>query len=324
MRTVKSIAELGEHGFTDIATAIGVFDGVHRGHQQIISALIRVAEESGASPVVLTFHPHPRAVLCPSDPPALLTTREQQSRALRRLGVEAVVLLAFSRDFARLPPEAFVRHHLLAAGVRVRGVCVGETWRFGAAGAGDTEFLAVAGREHGFRLESVPEFLWYGRPVSSTRVREAIKAGRLDTARRMLGRPYAISGVVARGEGLGRRVFSCPTANVSLAGVVAPPCGVYAARCRVGAQASASSETCYGGIAYIGTAPTMRPGGQGGAPPLLELHVFGFEGDLYGMTVETELVSFLRPDRTFASAGELGRQIRRDLRTAEAVLGIPG
>lgn len=322
MTTATSIAELREHGFTDVATAIGVFDGVHRGHQQIISALIRLARESAARPVVLTFHPHPRTVLSPMHAPALLTTREQQCCVLKRLGVEAVVLLAFSRDFARLPPEEFLHRHLLADGVRLRGVCVGETWRFGAAGAGDTGFLAAAGKQHGFQVESVPEFLWYGRPVSSTRVREAIKTGRLGTARRMLGRSYAISGVVSRGEGLGRRLFSCPTANVSLAGVVAPPPGVYAARCRVDALDLASTAASYGGIAYIGTAPTVRAEGSAGATPLLELHAFGFDGDLYGKTVEAEFVSFLRPDRVFRSAEALRRQIRCDIRMAEAVLDV--
>jgi riboflavin kinase/FMN adenylyltransferase len=318
MENAASIQELHERsGVRDAVLACGVFDGVHRGHQQIIRSLLEQSHETAATPIVLTFDPHPRAVLQPDRAPRPLTPRDHKLRVLDRLGVEATVFLRFSREMAALPPEAFVREHLLSPDVKVHGICVGAPWRFGAKGQGDTALLDRVGQQEGFRVVSVPEFRLYGLPVSSTRIREAIAGGRLRFAAQMLGRPFAVSGRVARGRGLGARELGCPTANLTGPSVVLPPTGVYAARGRLATRRAG----CLEGIAYVGDAPSV-PAAAADAEtrPLLEMHIFDFTGDLYGKRLDVELLERIRPDRTFPTLCALRDQIREDIGKARRIL----
>ena len=170
MRACTSLDELMPDTVgTRIALACGVFDGVHRGHRRIIAELREAARRNQATPVVLTFDPHPRAVLQPDSAPRLLTTTPHKLRILEQIGVQGVVVVPFSRALATMGPERFLTGHLLSSRHSVRAICVGSAWRFGAHGAGDTAFLARAGRAHGFELVSVPEFTLYRHSVSSTR-----------------------------------------------------------------------------------------------------------------------------------------------------------
>lgn len=311
------MAELGGAAApATVAVACGVFDGVHRGHQQILASLLELAAKTGALPVALTFEPHPRMLVRPHAPPLRLTSLSQKVRILGRLGVQAVVVLPFTEAVAGMPPAEFVAACLRPAGVTLTGICVGESWRFGAEGAGDTALLRRLGGEGGFYVVPVPEFLYYRRPVSSTRIRRALGHGRLEFAERLLGRPYAIEGTVAHGKGLGDAVLSCPTANIAVGGQLLPPYGVYAAAGTVDPDLPGAAQRRYAGIAYVGPAATFAvPGGARGTP-VLEFHLFDFSGDLYDRRVEVEFLEFVRPDRVFPTVADLKEQIRQDVAVA--------
>lgn len=306
-----------EHGLKRISVALGVFDGVHRGHQLILSALCDTARKTASTPVAVTFTPHPRSVLTPDDAPSLLTRDSQRVELLARYGAGAVVLLPFDRTLAELPPNAFLRKHLFTETLEICSICVGQDWRFGRRGSGNVELLGREATKRGTTVISMPPFTLYGKPVSSTRIREAVTAGKLGLAGRLLGRPYAIAGTVVHGKGIGRKACRCATANVDASGMVLPPSGVYA----VAARIEASPDTPRPAIAYIGSAPTIRtdPDTTNAQRSWVETHLFDHNDDLYGQRVEVEFVAFLRGDRAFPSVTELRQQIDRDIADARAV-----
>jgi riboflavin kinase/FMN adenylyltransferase len=191
---------------------------------------------------------------------------------------------------------------------------VGDNWRFGAGGKGDTALLAELGREHRFEVRSVPPLLYYGRPVSSTRVRRAVHDGRLEHAARLLGRPYTIGGVVQHGKGAGVELLACPTANLKPIQLL-PPHGVYAANGLLATDPAHRLPGRYPGIAYIGTCPTFTGTAGADAHAVLEFHLFDFDADLYGESMEVELLSFVRPDQAFPTVAQLRAQIAQDLET---------
>ena len=319
MKAVSFLQDLqGKYGIDRVVVACGVFDGVHRGHQRIIAALLKQARDLNAVPIAVTFTPHPRAILQPGKTPQLLTVRDQKLRLLAECGVQAAVLLPFSREMATLPPEQFLKDYLLPPGIELGGICVGTDWRFGACGKGDTNLLRELGHRLGFAVITVPEFHLYGQPISSTRIREAIAKGRLKHASRLLGRPYAIQSHVAHGKGIGTHQLHCPTANVLDKQIVLPPCGVYAARGFI----DADNRREHQGIVYIGTAPTISHAGSA-SEPILEFHLFDFHQDLYDTTLEVEFAQFIRPDKCFESVDALGRQIQCDIAVARNVLQNP-
>jgi riboflavin kinase/FMN adenylyltransferase len=318
MIVVSSLKDLAAHDVTGIAVACGVFDGVHRGHQLVMKRLRRLARRLDAVPVVLTFDPHPRKVLDPAGAPSLLTTTQQKLCLLERFGAQAAVVMTFTPELAQLAPQVFLREHLVPAGVDVKGICVGEGWRFGARGAGDVAFLHRAGEALGFEVASVPQVSWYGKPVSSTRIRELLGAGRLRAAERLLGRPYAVFGSVVPGKGLGGKELGCPTANLSVGDLLLPPDGVYAVctgwRCCAPPPQSRPRD----GIAYIGNAPTVSSS-RPERPPVLEVHLFDVSGDFYGHDLEVEFLDFLRTDRRFPTLQALARQVKADIADAKRV-----
>jgi riboflavin kinase/FMN adenylyltransferase len=270
---------------------------------------------------VVTFDPHPRALLIPERAPQFLTVREQQVRRLGDLGVEAVVILPFTRELAHLDAGEFLRQHLLVEAGGLRGICVGERWRFGAGGRGDAELLRAVGRQWGFPVVCVPELWWYGKPVSSTRIREAVRRGRLASVRRLLGRPYTLLGRVVSGRGFGGPVLGFPTANLHLRGVVLPPCGVYAARGWLVSPAGGPLSGPCAGALYIGTAPTLgQKHGPAATQPVAEMHFLDLHQDLRGSLLEVEVIEFLRPDRLFPSVDELRRQIEVDIAAIRRLL----
>ena len=308
-----SPAGLADHGIRDVVFAIGTFDGLHRGHVAVVRAMLEESRRLNATPAVLTFHPHPRAVLTPDNPPPLLMSRERKLSILASLGVRAVVSLPFTKEFAALPPEEFLSRCLLAGPVRVRGICIGSRWRFGARGAGDIGLLEKRADELGFVCRVVPEIRDGQEIVSSTRIRESLAAGDVTSAARCLGRRPAVSGVVVSGYGVAGKTLHCATANLDVRGGMLPANGVYAAFAVVG-------DERFPAVVNIGVAPTFDSHGNGGQVRV-EAHLL-VDGapDLYGREMALGFAARIRGERKFGSPEELAARIREDIRLARAIL----
>ncbi len=283
---------------------IGVFDGVHRAHQRLIRAAVRMARRRRGTSVALTFDPDPQAVLHPASAPPALMPLDERVAHLRELGVDLVWVIPFTPRFARLTAAQFIRR-ILVARVRAEAVLVGEAFAFGRNRRGDMEVLRSLGPRCGIRVVSVRQITHGGEPISSSRIRRLIAEGRLGPARRLLGRPPALYGRVVRGAGRGRR-FRVPTANVRLEPHALPPEGVYAVLLR-----RAGRPGTFRGVMNLGTRPTF-----GAGPLVCEVHLLGFSGTLTGRSVSVSLLARLRGERCFSSPEALYRQVRLDLRRA--------
>ncbi len=306
-----SLAELSG----DIVLAIGVFDGVHRGHQRVFQTLRTLAQECAATPVALFFDPPPRVVLRPQDPTPLLVTWQEKVRLLAEQGVAKAIRHPFTRKFASESPEAFVHEQLLGnPALKIHAICVGTEWRFGAGGAGDVPHLQALTASAGVRVVPVEPLLFQGERISSTRIRKALLQGDFSLATQMLGRPFSLTGQVVHGMGKAATDLHCPTANLDNEGLLLPPYGVYAAHTRI------QGGTPLPGIIYIGDAPTFR--GEGNGRPIVELHLFQDAGDLYGKAIRVEPVRFLRESRVFPSHQALADQIQTDIRQAKEALEV--
>lgn len=288
------------------SVALGNFDGVHRGHRRVIAEAAKAARELKAPLGVIRFTPHPAALLRPDQEPYLLMTPAQQARALEALGVELLYDLPFNQ-VAPLSEEAFARD-VLKDGLGVRHVAAGFDIRFGHGRSGDSESLKRLGGQYGFSVSIAPRVDEDGAKVSSSAARAAVRAGEVDKAARILGRPFAIEGVVVEGQHLGRKL-GYPTANVFLGDYVRPRLGSYAVRTRL------ADGRVVPGVANIGRNPTT-----GLVDARLEVWLFDFDEDLYGQTIETELVAFIRPEARFDSLDELIEQIGADAARARAIL----
>jgi riboflavin kinase/FMN adenylyltransferase len=311
VRHYRSLEPLDRDG-RPIYLAIGSFDGVHRGHAAVLQALLRAARRDGASAVVLTFSPHPLAVLRPEGAPPTLTTSAQRVRLLEAMGLDALVELPFDEELAAVPAGAFVAEYLCRR-ARARRAFVGADFTFGAGGAGTAAMLATLGREAcGLETEIIPLVWLDGAPVSSTRIRQALRDGRPALAARLLGRPYSVLGPVVAGERRGRDL-GFPTANVDVpTGTALPAPGVYATRVCLRA---AAAPGCWNGVANLGLRPTFD-----GTSLRLEVHLLDFDGDLYGAEVEVAFIRRLRGERRFRDVGALRRQIGRDIARARMLL----
>jgi riboflavin kinase/FMN adenylyltransferase len=292
-----------------VALAAGFFDGVHRGHRRVIRQTVLAARALGGEAWALSFAAHPLRVLRPGAAPPLLSSARHRARMLAGLGVDGCLMIPFTRRLASMEPEAFVRR-LLGAAPTLRRVLAGGDWRFGRGGRGDIALFRRLAAERGVRVAAVPPVLWRGRPVSSTRVRGEIAAGRLACAAAMLGRPFSVLGVVTRGRTVGR-TLGYPTANLAVENEALPPFGVYAVLARAGAR-----RRLLPGVLNIGVRPTF--GGRGGCH--VELHLLDFRADLYGAEVEVFFVRRLRRERRFASTAALREQIGRDAAAARRAL----
>jgi riboflavin kinase/FMN adenylyltransferase len=308
---VNDLNALGDHGLRRVAAAIGVFDGVHRGHRHLLAELMAMAGEVKAEPVVLTFHPHPREILHPHEPILMLVSREKKLELLHAAGIRAVVTLPFTRAFAALAPEDFLRSCLAAPRVTLVGLCVGSRWRFGADGAGDAATVDAYARHGHFAFRAVPEQMLNGQVVSSTAIRRAVTGGLLDDAATMLGRPYGIEGMVESGQQIAGPVLDCPTANLDVHHGIVPPAGVYAGYAVVAGQRQPAAIA-------IGAAPTFRH--HRPDRPIIEVHILDFTGNLYGRRLEVEFVRHLREERCFSSPEMLRAQIIRDLAAIRRIL----
>ena len=292
--------------------SIGVFDGVHLGHQKILERNTSEARRLGARSTVVTFRDHPKRVLL-GRAPRTLTSLEHRLELFRRAGVEHTVALTFDEELKSIPAETFAREFLVGA-LDARKFVLGFDSKFGRDRAGTPEWLARLG----FDVEVVPQVTIGGRAVSSTAIREAVELGDLAGAARMLGRPVTVYGEVVAGDRLGRQL-GFPTANLDLHHELRPPNGVWAVRAsRVRYTPERVVESPLAGVANIGFRPTVD--GQRPEVPRVEVHLLDFQGDLYGEYLEVEFVAFLREERKFPSVEALRDQIRVDVATARASL----
>ncbi len=295
---------------------IGNFDGVHRGHQAVLAHAVATARAAGLVPAVLTFDPHPGAVLG-RGAPAALTTLRRKSELLREAGVEAVWVRTFDRAFAAWSPERFARE-LVKEQLRAEVVVVGDNFRFGAQRAGDLAVLRTLGASLGFSAEAHAMAGDAGGPFSSTRVRAALAEGDVAAAAAVLGRRHGFSGVVAAGQKRGRTI-GFPTANVEEIAEVIPKDGVYAVV--VDVEGADGAATRLGlGVMNVGVRPTVGDGGT----RTQEVHLLDFAGDLYGKTLRVHLAARLRDERKFDGLPALREQLARDVAAARAALADAG
>lgn len=286
---------------------IGAFDGLHAGHRALVGRAVERARALGLPAVAVGFEPLPREFFSPAVPPPRLQLPRAKLAGFHGLGIDLLGLLRFNAAMAAVSPEDFVRR-LLVGRLRAREVWVGPDFRFGRARAGNLDLLTAMGAEHGFAAGTIAPVLLDGQPVSSTRIRAALQAGDFATATRLLGSPYAISGRVVRGQQLGR-TLGYPTANLRFPYGTPALRGIYATRVHGIADAPWPS------VSSFGTRPTV-----GGREPLLEAHLFDFDGDLYGRHIEVEFVARLRDEEKFPDLPTLVAQMDRDAAQARRLL----
>ena len=308
MKIIRDLTELGVPS-QRACLAIGVFDGVHLGHQQVIRQTISDAQRQGAIPVVITFDRHPNSVVAPERTPPLIYSLAQKLRVIASIGPQAAFLIQFDRAFSEQSGEVFIRE--LARGFgQIQSICVGSNFTFGHKRSGNVALLKTLGQELKFAVHGLAAVSLDGKTVSSTRIREAIRNGNLDAASQMLGRTYAVAGSVTQGDQLGREL-GFPTANLDVTGLALPPDGVYAV------HVCAQGES-YRGVLNIGHRPTLQ------TPEALrrfEVHVLDFDGDLYGQEIEVIFGEKLRDEQKFPSLEALTQQIARDIAAARGLFG---
>jgi riboflavin kinase / FMN adenylyltransferase len=308
MRIIRQATDLDARG-RKVCVAIGVFDGVHLGHQQVIRQMIADAEQHEALAVVITFDRHPNAVVAPDRTPELIYSLPQKLRAIESLRAEVTWLIEFDEKFSRQMGEEFIRKLVRDFG-HVQSICVGSTFTFGHKRSGNVDLLRKLGRELHFSVHGLAAVALDGETVSSTRIRDAIRAGQLDAASQMLGRGYALAGVVVAGDAVGKKL-GYPTANIDTRGLVLPPNGVYAAHAHLG-------QNVHRAVLNIGVRPTLK---EPTPQRRVEVHLLNFKGDIYGQELEVSFAGKLRDERRFDSLDALRVQIARDIEAARELFG---
>jgi len=301
------------HGFRSLGTphavTIGNFDGLHLGHQAMLARLQDVARARGLPSCVLSFEPHPREFFAPEQAPARLSSLREKAECLQRMGIDRLHVFRFDRAFSALTAEAFIEQ-VLGRTLQARYVLVGDDFRYGAKRAGDFALLKQAGETLGFDAEFLPTVEVAGERSSSTAVRSALAAGELEHAARLLGRPYSISGRVVHGDKLGRDI-GFPTANIQLKHNRPPLLGIFAV------ELCGLNGAPLPGVASLGKRPTVK---GADAVPVLEVHLFDFNAEIYGRRVRVDFLHKLRDEEKYPDIDTLVAQIRRDVDNAKNFL----
>jgi riboflavin kinase/FMN adenylyltransferase len=298
----------GPGPFSRTVVTVGNFDGVHLGHRAILGRVTARAKELGSQPVALTFDPHPVKMLRPQANLPMLTTPEQKFRLLKEAGMDAVVVLPFTQEFAAIPARDFVVRYFVES-LKAREVVVGHDYNFGHQREGNIDLLKELGQTLGFTVQVVWAVEVNGAVVSSSLIRAMLKLGKVEEANELLGRPYSVSGQVIVGKGRGAKLLGIPTANIRPENDLLPASGIYAVVAQWG-------EKILPGVANIGTCPTF----DNETALSLEVHIFDFAGDLYGENLSVAFIARLREERRFPSIEALGAQIRADIAAARQVL----
>tara|TARA_B100000927_G_scaffold271133_1_gene247854 strand:- start:6565 stop:7482 length:918 start_codon:yes stop_codon:yes gene_type:complete len=289
---------------------MGVFDGLHLGHQEVIKAAVNGAESSGGMSGVLTFEPHPIQVISPENAPRrIFSSLEQKEILLDSFGVEVLLVLRFDEDLARQTAATFTESLLSVPGLRQ--VVAGEDWKFGKGRQGTMAFLRSRSGDYNVEVEEIPAVTCRGERISSTRLRRALRDGLLGSVREMLGRSYSVLGAVVRGEQLGRKL-GAPTANILVGEEQLPPDGVYAVLARIKGE-----ERGRKAVANLGIRPTV-----GGVRRQLEVHLLDFKGDLYGEHLEIIFGRKIRGEQKFQGPAELQEQIQKDLEEVKRIFRL--
>jgi len=287
---------------------IGNFDGVHLGHQALFKETVKRARAQGGEAIAITFDPHPLQVLRPERPLKLICTLEQKIKLIQKAGLDYLLILEFTPELAALEAEDFVEE-ILVRGLQIKELIVGYDYRFGRGRRGDVELLKILGKRFGFEVVVIPPQKINGLTVSSTLVRELVTKGEMSLVAKLLGRPYQICGQVVPGHGRGRKLLGFPTANLKLSREkLVPKEGVYAVEVTFNGKR-------YPGVMNLGYNPTF-----GDQYLSAEVHIFDFEGDLYGKEICIALIQRLRDEKKFSSPEELAAQIAQDCQKAREIL----
>jgi riboflavin kinase/FMN adenylyltransferase len=284
---------------------LGVFDGLHLGHQKIMETVVGRAKAIGAVPTAITFDPHPRAVLHPENAPPLLQTLDQRLANFEVLGIKQTIVIRFDKDFAGIDAETFLRD-IVYERLQAREVYLGKGFFFGKNRGGNIELLREMSRKLGFFADEVDEVCLRGQRISSSKIRKLLADGKVNLARRMLGRPYGVEGQIIHGFERGRTI-GFPTANLHPQNRVIPKYGVYA-------TATLIENVWRRSVTNVGVRPTF----EGDKEPSIESYVFDFDGDLYGDVLRVRFLHRIRDERKFGGIDELKKQIAKDSETARS------
>ena len=307
MRLFRSLDELPE--FQNLVVTQGTFDGVHRGHVQVLQQVVEQAAAIGGESMLITFYPHPRMVLYPNENKLhLLNTIEEKAELMHKAGIENILVLPFTDEISKLTPLDFVRN-ILVNKLKVKKMIVGHDHRFGKNREGGLRELQQFGEMFNFEVDEIPAWQIEELAVSSTRIRTALLEGRIEEANELLGRPYSFTGTVVHGKKLGREI-GFPTANIEVFDPykLIPADGVYAVTCKIGVDKFKAAMN-------IGWNPTIEGKGH-----TIEAHLFDFSGDLYDIAIPFELIARIRDEEKFQNVEELTQRIRQDVEQAKIAL----
>ncbi|MDI6808977.1 MAG: riboflavin biosynthesis protein RibF [Candidatus Eisenbacteria bacterium] len=290
----------------ECVVTIGVFDGVHIGHRAILSEVVSLSEKRDGRPVAVTFEPHPDRALGKPMRAARMTTPSEKSRLFAELGIEFLLVVAFDRKVAQMEADEFIDGFILTR-FDMKTLVIGHDFCMGRERKGDEEYLSKLGLQRGFDVKAIPSFLFDGKPVSSTWVREAIQSGSIELARNLLGRYPTISGSVVQGHKKGREL-GFPTANLDIREGIVPGDGVYTVFAEVEGRSLPA-------VLAIGERPTLKRKGRS-----VEVHIPGFSGDLYGSSIKLYIVTMLRKEKLFAGEADLKKAIEQDIKRGLEIL----
>jgi len=307
MKVIYGIGKLSRD-FKNSVLAIGVFDGLHLGHQELIKRTVSKARSLKRAPIVLTFSPHPIHVLRPEEYLPLVVSLPYRLKLLETLGVAKCIVIHFTKPFSKLTPEKFIEHYLVKS-LEPKEVFIGDDFRFGYNRRGTLEYFREAGEAHGFKINTVRSIKGKNKKIGSSMIRHLIIEGKLLQAQRLLGRRVSVFGEVMKGDRRGS-TLGFPTANIYPSKEVIPPVGVYAVHVRVG-------QNSYPGMANIGRRPSFK---SANSRINIEVHLFDFRKNLYGKEIIVEFIKKIREEKTFCSKEEFIRQLIKDESRAKKIM----